>query len=260
MKEFWISFLVSKIWLLVIYNFTYGDSYKNNLNWLMTGFDSYEKTKLDLLKFKNAEYLFYRFNNFLSESNVQIKKIKHSTVTDDFIAAEEIQNQNWQYYIEQVIEFCHNKEIGKTIRMPQSNLLFDTVINITKAKQSYNTFYNTVAQSFDLTIEKLSFEEKEKIREDFERENFSAENLIQELDLWVSFFFDRVRFPGSQELVMLPQPKIPDSVRTQTALSPIDLYKTFSSTNVKVLLSIQALAASNFYIDRDKDISREQNF
>ena len=194
------------------YNFTYGNSYKNYFNWLMTGFDSYEKAKLDILKFKNAKYLFYRFNNFLSESNVQIKKIKHSTVTDDFIAAEEIQNQNWQYYIEQVIEFCHNKEIGKTIRMPQSNLLFDTVINITEAKQSYNTFYNTVAQSFHLTIEKLPFEEKEKIREDFEREHFSAENLIQDLDHWLSFFFDKGRFPGSQELVMLPQPKITDFV------------------------------------------------
>ena len=84
------------------YNFTYGDSYKSYFNWLMTGFDSYEKAKLDVLKFKNAKYLFYCFNNFLSESNVPIKKIKHSTVTDDFIAAEEIQNQNWQYYIEQV--------------------------------------------------------------------------------------------------------------------------------------------------------------
>ena len=151
--------------------------------------------------------------------------MKHSTVTDDFIAAEEIQNQNWQYYIEQVIEFCHNKEIGKTIRMPQSNLLFDTVINITEAKQSYNTFYNTVAQSFYLTTGKLPFEEKEKIREDFERENFSAEVLMQDLDHWVSFFVEKGRFPGSQELVMLSQTKIPDFVRTQIALSTIDLYK-----------------------------------
>ena len=146
----------------------------------MTGFDSYEKAKFDVLKFKNTKYLFYHFNNFLSESNVPIKKIKDSTITDDFIAAEEIQNQNWQHYIEQVIEFCPNKKIGKTIRTPKSNLLFETVINITEAKQSYNTFYNTVAQSFHLTIEKLLFEEKEKIR-DVEREKFFAENLIQEL-------------------------------------------------------------------------------
>ena len=74
---------------------------------------------------------------FLANQMFKLKKIKHSTVTDDYIAAEEIQNQNWQYYVEQVIEFCYNKEIGKTIRTPQSNLFFDTVINITEAKQSY---------------------------------------------------------------------------------------------------------------------------
>ena len=49
-------------------------------------------------------------------------------------------------------------------------------------------------QSFHLTIEKLAFEEKEKIREDFERENFSAENLIQDFDHWVSFFLIKVDF------------------------------------------------------------------
>ena len=30
----------------VPYNFTYGNSYKNYFNWLMTGFDSYEKLNL----------------------------------------------------------------------------------------------------------------------------------------------------------------------------------------------------------------------
>ena len=108
-----------------------------------------------------------------------------------------------------------------------------------------------------MTIEKLPFEKKEKIREDFERENFSAENLIQDLDHWVSFFFDKGRFPGPQELVMLPQPKIPDFVRTQIALSPIDFKKKFSSTNAKALVSIPALAVLNFYIGGDKDISKE---
>ena len=40
----------------ISYNLTYGDSYKNYFNWLMTGFDSDEKAKLDILKFKNAKY------------------------------------------------------------------------------------------------------------------------------------------------------------------------------------------------------------
>ena len=50
------------------------------------GFDAYEKTKLDLLTFKNTKYLLYRFA--------------------DYIAVEEIQNQNWQYFFERVIEVC----------------------------------------------------------------------------------------------------------------------------------------------------------
>ena len=56
---------------------------------------------------------------------------------------------------------------------------------------------------------------------------------------------------------MLPQPKTPDFVKTQIPLSPIDLYKKFSSTNVKALVSIRGLAALNFYRGGDKDISRE---
>ena len=56
---------------------------------------------------------------------------------------------------------------------------------------------------------------------------------------------------------MLPQPKIPDFVRTQKALFPIDLYKKFSSTNPKALVSIQALAPLNFYLGGGKDILRE---
>ena len=52
----------------------YGDSYENYFNWLINGFDNYQKNKLDALKFKNTKHLFYRFNDFLSESNAEIKK------------------------------------------------------------------------------------------------------------------------------------------------------------------------------------------
>ena len=71
---------------------------------------------------------------------LKLKKIKHSSVTNDFIAAEENQNQNWQYYIEQHLQFCHNKQIGKAIRKPQPKFLVDTAENISTAKKSYETF------------------------------------------------------------------------------------------------------------------------
>ena len=84
------------------------------------------------------------------------------------IAAEEIQNQNWQYFIEQVLEVFKDKEIGKTIRKSQDFLL-DTVENVTVAKKSYETFYNIIEQNFYSAMEKISLGEYDIIKEDFYR-------------------------------------------------------------------------------------------
>ena len=49
--------------------------------------------------------IFYHYN-ILQESNLEVKKVKHSVVTDNYIATEEIQNQNWQSFVESVLEVC----------------------------------------------------------------------------------------------------------------------------------------------------------
>ena len=55
-----------------------------------------------------------------------------------------MQNQNWQYFVESVLEVCRAQEIGKTIRKPQANLLIDTVENITIAKKQIKVYANTL--------------------------------------------------------------------------------------------------------------------
>ena len=74
------------------HKFIYDRDYISYFDWLVNGFATFEQNKLDVFKFKNSKYLFYRFNNFLEESNFPIQKIKYSTTTEDYIAAEEIQN------------------------------------------------------------------------------------------------------------------------------------------------------------------------
>ena len=81
------------------FDFIYDGNYDNYFRWVIQGFDSYEKNKLDVLTYKNTMFLFYRFNDLLNQSGCNIKVVKHSAVTDDYIAAEQIQNQNWQYFI-----------------------------------------------------------------------------------------------------------------------------------------------------------------
>ena len=38
------------------FNLTYDENYNDYFRWILNGFDTYEKTKLDLLTFKNTKY------------------------------------------------------------------------------------------------------------------------------------------------------------------------------------------------------------
>ena len=160
------------------FNLMYDGNYNDYFQWILNGFDSYEKSKLDLLTFKNTKCLLYRFNDLLEWTGQLIILIKHSKVTDDYVAAEEIQNQNWQYFIEWVLEVCKAKEVGSTIKESQE-FLITTVENVTIAKISYQTFYIIIERNLYLTMEKLSIDEHDKINEDILRENFWAKMLLQ---------------------------------------------------------------------------------
>ena len=125
---------------------------------MIKGFHSHQKSKLDLLTNKNAKYLFYCYNDILQESNLEVKKVEHSMVTDNYILTEEIQNQNGQYFVESVLEVCRTQEIGKTIIKPQANLLMDTAENITITKKTYRSLYKYLEENFYLTVNNLSAE------------------------------------------------------------------------------------------------------
>ena len=78
----------------------------------MNEFDAQQKTKYDIFPLKITKYLIYRFNDFQNSTDKPLIKIRHNLVTDNYLAAEEIQNQDWEYFIERVIEVCKSKEIG----------------------------------------------------------------------------------------------------------------------------------------------------
>ena len=226
---------------------------------VLNGFDTYEKTKLDLLTFKNTKYLLFniyfslRFNDLLESTGQPIILIKNSKVTDDYIAAEKIQNQNWQYFTERVLEVCKAKEVGSKIKKSE-DVLLTTVENVTIAKKSYQTFYNIIKRNLYLTMEKLSSDERDKIKEDFLREHFWAENIVTDMDCWIAFYFKHGRFPDSQKLISIPQVKLPFILRTDMPISPVDLYKKVAGTDAKALVSIHALAALNIHFGGNKYI------
>ena len=133
---------------------------------MIDGFDSQEKTKLDVLTSKNAKFFFYRMNEVLQANNLPLKKVKHSVVTEDYITIEAIQSQNWPYFVESVVEACSRENSGKTIYQHQSKLIKASILMIYILKTIYQTIF---------------------------------------LDCWCEFYFHKGRFPGSQELIMVLQ-------------------------------------------------------
>ena len=124
---------------IINYDLSFEGSYNDYYRWILNNFDSYEKTKLDLFTQKNRKYLVYHFNDMLKSTGQPLIKVRHSKVTDDYIVAEEIQNQNWQHFIERVIELCKSTWIGETIKKSEDFLL-TTVENLTIAKKFTKIF------------------------------------------------------------------------------------------------------------------------
>ena len=185
-----------------------------------------------------------------------LKKVKHSVVTVDYIAIEKIQSQNWQYFVESVLEACRRKNSGETVYQHQSKLIKAIIENVTIAKKTYKSFYKQITDNLTFMLDNLPDDEFKEIINDLHTENYLPDNFDNFLDCWCEFYFHKGRFPGSQELIMVPQAQIPPFIKAQMPLSPIDLYQNFKATDARALVSIQALAALNIYLGGDKTISK----
>ena len=69
-------------------------TYKNYFQWILNEFEAHKKTKYDFFSFQNTKYLAYRFNEYQNSIGKSLIKIRDSVVTNNYFAAEEIQNQN----------------------------------------------------------------------------------------------------------------------------------------------------------------------
>ena len=155
-------------------------------------FEAQEETGYDIFSNQNTKYLVYRYNDFHNSIGNPLIKIRNSLVTDDYLAAEEIQNQDWEYFIEYVIEVC--KFDGAGVRANEEFLL-TTLENVTIAKRVYALMYNTVARRFGQSIQNLSYGEQKDIGNDFSSKNYLIDDSLTNLNAWISFYyFKQVNF------------------------------------------------------------------
>ena len=82
---------------------SYKDSFSNYIKHFLDNIDPETFGKFDFFTYKNAKYLFYRFNNFLLYNNQYTIPIRHSKINENEVAMKEVQSRDWQYLIESVI-------------------------------------------------------------------------------------------------------------------------------------------------------------
>ena len=82
------------------------------------------------------------------------------------------------------------------------------------------------------------------------------ENSTEVFKNFNQFFFKTGRFPGSDNLAIIPSGIMPAFVKTKDVISPSDLYETFKDSNAYGLVSTQFLAALNIYFNGDKLLSK----
>ena len=107
------------------HDFTFDRDYTTYFHWINDTFSESKRNKLDILTNKNSKFLFYHFNDHLQQNNQTIQKVKHTVVTDDYIAAEQIQDRNWKYLVDRLISFSENAINSSE----KENFLLDTKEN-----------------------------------------------------------------------------------------------------------------------------------
>ena len=150
---------------IIRYEFKFDRNFREYFKWILNEFDAQQKTTFDVLAHKNVKFLVYRYNDFRALGGDELIKIRHSLVTDNYLAAEEIQNEDWQYFIERVLEVC--KFNDSNLIKPGEKLLLSTIENVTVAKRVHRMIFDTLSRNFNLTVNDLSYGRTKDISDDF---------------------------------------------------------------------------------------------
>ena len=77
---------------------SYSGNFREYLIEFLQGIDAETDDRFDTLTNKSVKYLFLRYKDLPAVS------IRHSKISKDRVTLEEIQNRNWQYLIESLME------------------------------------------------------------------------------------------------------------------------------------------------------------
>ena len=207
-----------------------------------------------------SKFLFYHFNTFRQAQGKSFLEIGHSVIADDGYTLKNLQNKNWQYFVETLI-FVASDQLTE-FEESEKDILEKTFDNLNYCKDYYQTGFDGTAYFFYRYIKKIHDIFVEKMEDDISCEIFfhkplkSIENPRELLKLFSQLFFKTCRFPSSGNLALVLMGVMPSFVKTNEVISSFDLSEKFNSASAHGLVLTQFLAAFNIFIGGDKTISK----
>ena len=214
-------------------------SYDDNLNDYMTKYlpaiNDYDEVKYDFLANKNSKFLFNLFNKYQENRGRKKLPVKHTKVSADGYALKKLQDRNWPYFVNRIIEFpqgVYDINDIKTTDAEEVNILNNTRTNFEITKNLYNELLTSVGINLHEYFINLDITEKQKIDTDLINNNYWTwdphEVNIQTriLAAYRDFFYDTGRFPGRNTLIHVPMADMPSFINSNDWISPRSLYET----------------------------------
>ena len=245
-------------------DFSYDDDYYDYMTKYLPGISESDENQYDFNSFKTSEFLFHLFNTFQEVNGRNKQAVRHTKLSDDNYALGEIQDRNWPYFIDKIIEYSQGffnlSDVEKDIT--ELNILRNTRDNFEILKGVYNELLDAVAISLHQFLKEISHLKRKEIDTDLRNHNFETfdpqnafiQNTI--LQTYIDFFYKTGRFPGNQRLISIPRGRIPSFINSEDVISPRYLYERYLSRDMSGLVGVQFLAALNKYLEGDKEISR----
>ena len=245
--------------------FTFDDDLTDYMTKYLPAINEYDEVKYDFLTNKNSKFLFHLFNKYQEDRGRPKYPIRHCTLSDDNYVLRTLQNQNWPYFINRIIEFLQgfiNISDLTTTDAKEVNILKNTRANFEIVKNLYNELFTSVSINLHKYFKNLAIDKKQKIDTDLTNNKFFTRDLQEDfiqhriLTTYRDFYYETGRFPGRNALIPVPRATVPLFIDSNDYISPRALYESYVDRDMQGLVSVQFLATFNRFLGRDKEVSR----
>ena len=235
-------------------DFTYDDDYHDYMTKYLPGISEVDENQHDFDSNKTSKFLFHLFNKFQETRGRPKHFIRHTKLSDDNYALGALQDRNWPYFIDRIIDysqgFLNLSDVDRS-DITELNVSRNTRDNFEIFKGVYNELLNGVGVRLHQFLKQIGHLKKKKIDDDLRNNNFQtfdpneAHNTQKILQTYKDFFYTTGRFPGNQKLISVPRGQIPSFIQTEDVISPRYLYERYASPDMSGIVGVQFLAAFN---------------